>query len=572
MREIIKALGQHRVKGNEITFRKCPFCGSSGKGDDYTFSINREEGVYNCFRGSCGASGNLKQLAEKLNIRMADDYSNIHVSEKNYSKPKQKILTPQEQVYKYFTGRMISKKTVDFAEVGMTDKGWISYNYKDEKGELTFRKFRSVKQKKIMREKDTKPIFYMMDKINSFESVIITEGEEDCLSIWEAGYTNAVSLPSGCSDMTAITNCWEWINSFNEIIIWTDSDKAGVKAREEISHRLGEYKCKYIESEKFPDANDALKFGGVEKLKEIIESAEYIAINEVIKLSGIDIYKNEDHQEHVDSGFNHINKMTHGGYRRGDVILWTGYTSSGKSTILSQELTHFIEQKEKICVYSSESANKKIATTLYSQCCEEAKMKRNFNKKYGYEYHTVTEANCDLIRSWVGDKFFVMKDGYSGKYTDLFKLFLSIHLRYNVKTFVIDNLATILPYSQSSLNDTQTAFIEEAQLFAVENNVTVHIVAHQKNLTEGKKPRPSLYGVMGSSNLSNLADVVIGIERLTEEDEYDGNIIILKERETGNIDNVEALYFTSANKTFRETTNININKLSWDKTDSFQGW
>ena len=73
----------------------------------------------------------------------------------------------------------------------------ICFNYY-RNGELINIKFRAA-QKDFRLEKDAELIFYNLDAIKDESSVIIVEGEIDCLSMYEAGIYNVVSVPNGAS-------------------------------------------------------------------------------------------------------------------------------------------------------------------------------------------------------------------------------------------------------------------------------------------------------------------------------------------------------------------------------------
>ena len=76
-----------------------------------------------------------------------------------------------------------------------------------------------------------------MNRIDPSKPLVITEGEPDCMSVIEAGYTNAVSVPNGCNSMKWIEQCWDWLEQFQKIIVWGDGDEPGIKARNEICNR-----------------------------------------------------------------------------------------------------------------------------------------------------------------------------------------------------------------------------------------------------------------------------------------------------------------------------------------------
>ena len=58
-------------------------------------------------------------------------------------------------------------------------------------------------------------IFYNLDAIENEETVYITEGEIDCLSLYECGVENVVSVPNGASvngsvRLEYLDNCWKY--------------------------------------------------------------------------------------------------------------------------------------------------------------------------------------------------------------------------------------------------------------------------------------------------------------------------------------------------------------------------
>ena len=570
--KIVRAIGgNHKLVGGWYKFEKCPYCKSVGKGDNYTFAVNAEKGTFKCHRGNtCGVSGGIRKLAKDFNVDIGNNkFKNIQVVKKNYSSPNEKVETPTDKMYKYFEKRGISKKIVDFAQVKAVNKktSEIVFDYYDENNVLTFRKFKTGK-KGFRREKDTKDIFYMMNHIKDFNRLIITEGEEDCLSLWECGI-EAVSISSGATNMECVTNCFDWLEQFETIIIWTDNDKAGNDSQNEISKRLGMHRCKEVSCGEYKDANDVLKYAGKDEIKRIIDTAEYIPISDVVDLATIDIFQIEK-VEKVESCFRYINKNTHGGYKHGDVILWTGYASSGKSTMLSQEIVNFLEQDHSVCMYSSEYVNKEIVKTIYKQMCGEGFLKHHHDIKYNNDYYNLTMENVQAMAEHIYGRLFSIEDRFDGDATDIFKTFESIYMRYGVKIFTIDNMATLLPYNQNSLNDTQTRFIKEAEKFVKKFNVTLHIVAHQKNAEDRQTKQdkkktliPTLYGIMGTSNLPNLADVVIGVIRVEGDDVHKAATRLLKERETGKVGGYELMKFNKNDEKYNEGHEIHFKK--WKK-------
>ena len=68
-----------------------------------------------------------------------------------------------------------------------------------------------------------------MNRINVSAPLIITEGEIDCASLIESGFTNAVSVPLGAGNTHWINENWDWLQQFEEIIICSDNDEPRTK-------------------------------------------------------------------------------------------------------------------------------------------------------------------------------------------------------------------------------------------------------------------------------------------------------------------------------------------------------
>ena len=94
------------------------------------------------------------------------------------------------------------------------------------------------KEKKEWQAHNTQPILFGMDMCAFSQPLIITEGQIDCLSMYEAGIRNVVSVPSGCSNLDWIDTCWDWLERFQSIILFGDNDEPGRKMVREVVRRL----------------------------------------------------------------------------------------------------------------------------------------------------------------------------------------------------------------------------------------------------------------------------------------------------------------------------------------------
>ena len=68
------------------------------------------------------------------------------------------------------------------------------------------------------------PILFGMNHCEGYERLVITEGQIDSLSLTEAGVSNAVSVPTGANGFTWVPHCYEWLNRFEELVVFGDCE------------------------------------------------------------------------------------------------------------------------------------------------------------------------------------------------------------------------------------------------------------------------------------------------------------------------------------------------------------
>ena len=179
-------------------------------------------------------------------------------STKEYKKPCR--LTneeaPKDEVLQWFANRGIPAEIVAKEPITQASKTLpqtkniekcILFSYYEE-GELVNRKYRGVKQKHFMLEKDARLIPWRIDHIKKTTECIITEGEMDALSFIVAGYDYVISVPNGAQKN--LTYLDDFIESHFEnksrIYIAADTDSKGLELRAELVRRFGEEKCRIV--------------------------------------------------------------------------------------------------------------------------------------------------------------------------------------------------------------------------------------------------------------------------------------------------------------------------------------
>ena len=298
MRELMlsfadRHLSPYTLRGDELIPDFCPICHGGDNRDRYTFALNLTEGIYVCKRGSCGARGRFEELARRFGEQV-EFIRPPGRMKKQYVLPEVMLKPLTDEIIGYFGKRKIGFETLDAFKIGSDDKGNIVFPfYRDNV--LVYVKYRAPrkpqpKEKKEWQAHNTQPILFGMDMCAFSQPLIITEGEIDTLSLYEAGIRNVVSVPSGCSNLDWIDTCWDWLERFQSIILFGDNDEPGRKMVREVVRRLDEARCMVVEE--YPDrpdgtpckdANEILFFHGAEALKATLDSAQPVPVKGILQ-------------------------------------------------------------------------------------------------------------------------------------------------------------------------------------------------------------------------------------------------------------------------------------------------
>ena len=198
---------EKRQKGNEIFFKHCPYCHGGKNNDKDTFSVNLDDGVFKCFRASCGKQGHFVELARDFGFEL--DFGEV----KQYRKLPQREIIVKDKAIEYMKSRGISEKITRQYKITTQkeNQNIIVFPFFDESNVMVFAKYRNTnyngRGNKEWCEKETKPILFGMAQCDEFDKLIITEGQIDSLSVIECGIKNAVSVPTGAMGFTWVKKC-----------------------------------------------------------------------------------------------------------------------------------------------------------------------------------------------------------------------------------------------------------------------------------------------------------------------------------------------------------------------------
>ena len=530
-----------RIVGNELQVKgRCPICFGGKSGDRGTFSINVSTGGWNCKRGNCTGidghglrEGGFKQLCNFFGESANVGYSTPKVTaqdKKIYRKLDESILHPvTDEIVRYFQTRFISEQTMKDWKIAADKDGNIAFPfYRDEK--LVFVKYRKPKRyvkgdgDKEWMEKDTEPILYGMDMTTFNKPLVITEGEFDCLALYEAGVTNVVSVPAGCTNMKWIDLCWEYLEKFNQIIIFGDSDEPGQQMVSTLTKRLGEDRC--MIPDEYPefvyqgqdkdrlckDANEILLCYGPEVLKKLVDNCQPAPIKGVLNVGKI-AYIDPLTKPRIMTRIPQLDRMS-GGFQEGGVTILSGKAGEGKSTLTGSFLLNAIQDGFSTCVYSGELSNDMFLDWILLQACERKYVEYKTDTRNGLKNLPCVSAEIrKRIQSWLDGKMWLFDNEYIGEENQtkaIMGVFEACARRYGCKLFVVDNLMSAL-ISPEEENKAQAKFTAQLKAFARKFRCHVLMVAHPRKSNGNKEFQNE--DISGSSAIGNLADFVINVER-----------------------------------------------------------
>ena len=558
--------------GDELVPEFCPFCqGGSHQHDKKTFAISLENGCYVCKRGSCGKRGNFDALAEffheniRLNRKNAEAAAN---RSRTYTLPTVKMLPPTEKIYQFFEGRKISRETVDAFKIGTDKDGNIVFPF-FENGENVFVKFRKPqkhmpedKSPKEWRESGTKPILFGMDACVFSQPLVITEGQLDAMSLYEAGIRNVVSVPSGCEDLSWVETCYDWLEKFKTVILFGDNDEPGQRMVKAVAKRLDESRCKIVENyplrsngQPCKDANEILYFHGEFALIDAVENASDIPVKGLLNLGEV-VPTDPTLIPRIKTNIPKLDAMT-GGLLEGGITIVLGKAGSGKSVLSNMIALNAIEQGYTVCVYTGEFRADRFQYWINLQAAGSDYIGLKYDPVKDKKIPVLPYAVQERVMQWYNGKLLLYDndEAFDGSQADsILNVFTMAVRRHGAKLLIIDNMMMAVSDKEDEWR-AQAIFANQLKKFATRYGVAILLVAHARKTKVGEKLNAD--DLSGASATNNLADVTMSVQQ--------GSITILKNRDTGILGSIEFCYCPDSKRLYQADAGDRM-RLSWDRT------
>lgn len=572
-----------KIVGNELRFNKCPYCRTRTNDKD-TFAINLETGMFKCMRSSCGAKGNMLTLHKDFGFSLGTEVNEYFDRSRVFRTfPKREKPVPKDNALAYMASRGISSSTCTKYNI-TTDKNddkVLVFPFYDEQDQLTFIKYRKTNYNPLKDKnkewcmRDTKPILFGMSQCNlENKTLIMTEGQIDSLSVAEAGYENAVSVPTGKNGFSWVPYCWDWLHNFAQLIIFGDREGENITLLDDMSVRFNGL-VRHVRLEDYKDckdANEILTKYGVEQVRQCIDNAVPVEVKEIKDITEVKRVKISD-LEKFNTGFGSLNKIL-GGFYMGQVVLLTGERGKGKSTLASQFGTMAVKAGYTTFFYSGELMDWYFRSWIDLQIAGDQHINKIRNEYGNFDYSIDANAYSQM-ETWYAGKIKIYDNNIvkEDEHDNLLETMEKAIKRYSCRVLFIDNLMTAMDDDiTSDLNRQQTSFVRQLTQMAKKYNVLIFLVAHPKKNPSGKFDFCN-DDVAGSSNITNLVDVVlrydapVGPPATLDEERPDRVLQVFKNRLTGKLDiKGIGLYYQESSKRISENRTYDW-ELGWDKTN-----
>jgi twinkle protein len=504
---------------------KCPFCSPyKNNANDTCLSVNVSEGVWFCHK--CNETGGLNTSDKATHDAKHFESRSNGVSVNKNKKTPLKALS--EAAIKFMSNRGISEDTLIKEGIKIASK-WIAQLQKEQnciafpfiKGNMRVAtKYRDNK-KNMTQDAGGEKCFYRFDEFAKGDTIYITEGEIDALTLIECGLSDGVtSVPDGApapgakedgSKFNFFTDEAKKIfDNAKKVYLITDDDENGHNLEGILARRIGKGKCLRVD---YPtgckDINDVLLKFGKESVLGVIENAKRYPVEGLTKFGDhkkdIHRFYNEGDLQGISTGWENLDEIFM--LFKGELNILTGIPNSGKSELLDALMVNSIREGNwKWAVFSAENMPREHHFRKLAE-------KLNDRPMMGYDDERMCIDQVDASIEFL-DNHIDLVDIQNNDFS-LDSLLAHIEMsvfKTGINAFIIDPWNEIEHAMPSGKNETN--YISEAlskiRRFARKYDLSAWIVAHPSKLRKdpqtGNYAVPTLYDIAGSANWRNKAD------------------------------------------------------------------
>lgn len=435
--------------------------------------------------------------------------------------------------------RRISRATVErFGVVSDNDNVWFPYH--NSEGMLVAAKKRAIREKKFSTEgawaEGTLFGQHLFSKGGKFLTVV--EGEYDALAAYQmlGSKYPVVSIRNGAGSAGKdAQKHYEWIDSFETIVVCFDNDEPGQQAAQAFCSVFGSKVKVFKSTAGMKDACDWLLASNEQEFIKRWWSAEQYVPDGIVAGSTLwDTVSKPLDKAACDYPFAGLNKLTYG-IRKGELVTVTAGSGLGKSQFLREIVWHILgKTTDNIGLMFLEESTRKTGLSLMSLAA---------NKPLHLPDTPATdEEKRDAFDKTLGtDRIFMFDHFGSTNIENIVKRTEQFASAFNCGYVFLDHVSIVV--SSQDNGDERKALdriMTELRTVVQRTGISLILVSHLKRPeTKGHEEgaATSLAQLRGSGSIAQLSDMVIGLERNGQaEDEKERNttkVRVLKNRFSG---------------------------------------
>jgi len=234
-----------------------------------------------------------------------------------------------------------------------------------------------------------------------------------------------------------------------------------------------------------------------EKLYEIEKRlSEYAGEDRIVSSHELaeELKKTQDSVFIVPTGVSTYDRLHEGGVEAGELIIVTGPTGEGKTSFLMSITKNMSEKNVNSIWFTLEVTPRQFLKKIMSS-----------SKSLPLFY--VPKENTDNQISWIEERIIESK------------------LKFNTKVVFIDHIHQIFSIarmsSQFNLSFELGDLVAKIKKIAIDNNLSIFLIAHSKDDPMGSSREPRKEDIRDSGLISRLADSIIGVWRVPNDEEID---------------------------------------------------
>lgn len=364
--------------------------------------------------------------------------------------------------------------------------------------------------------------------------ITVTEGEIDAMSVFQMQGSKypVVSLKNGCNSFKDIKAAYEYLDSFEKIVLCLDGDEAGKKATQKIADMLPPKKVLIVKlTEKMKDANEYLKAGKVSEFNQLWWKAEDYKPNDIVAVGEMwdRLQEFSKTRSYIPTPWQGVNDMLYG-FRPSQVAVFAAGTGQGKSLFLKTIIQNLLKTTDiRIGAFFLEEVSEDTMISLMSL---EAGL--NLRKPDVWKAQTQEDLHRWFDAVAEGNRLDLF-DGFDFDDIDL----LIDKIRYlskarDCKVIILDHITMVAEGTEENTTAKLNKLMAELKKVAVEEEIIILAACHLRKSANATKTHEegghvTLDDLKSSSSIKQLSDIVIGLERNSQdEDMVKANTTVLR--------------------------------------------